>query len=246
MFSFFKSSKVDADLSFIGIDMHSHLLPGLDDGLKELDQTIAFVKELNTLGYHSLVCTPHILSDLYPNTPDTILPRLTIVREALKENNIPVQIHAAAEYMVDTDMESYVKSGKPLLTFGKNYILIEMSYLAASPNIEQVIFELRMKGLQPILAHPERYNFYHHDFSKYERMKDLGCLLQMNLLSISGYYGKGIKLVAEKLAKNKMIDLVGTDMHHTNHLNALKELATKKEFYKLMENIDLKNSSLLD
>lgn len=246
MFSFFKSSKVEADLSFIGIDMHSHLLPGLDDGLKELDQTITFVKELKALGYHSLVCTPHILSDLYPNSPDTILPKLDIVREALKENNIPVHIHAAAEYMVDTDMESYVKSGKPLLTFGKNYILIEMSYLAASPNIEQVIFELRMKGLQPILAHPERYNFYHHDFSKYERMKDLGCLLQMNLLSISGYYGKGIKLVAEKLAKNKMIDLVGTDMHHANHLNALKELATKKDFYKLMENIDLKNSSLLD
>ena len=246
MFSFLKSSKVQADLSFIGIDMHSHLLPSLDDGLKELDQTVSFVKELNALGYHSLVCTPHILSDLYPNSPDTILPKLDIVREALKKNNIAVQVHAAAEYMVDTDMESYVKSGKPLLTFGKNYILIEMSYLAASPNIEQVIFELRMKGLQPILAHPERYNFYHHDFSKYERMKDLGCLLQMNLLSISGYYGKGIKLVAEKLARNKMIDLVGTDMHHINHLNALKELATKKEFYKLMDNIDLKNRNLLD
>jgi len=97
MFSLFGSPKIKADLSFIGIDMHSHLLPGLDDGLKELDQTIAFVSELHQLGYHSLICTPHILSDLYPNNPETIIPKLDIVRAALKEKDIPVKIHAAAE-----------------------------------------------------------------------------------------------------------------------------------------------------
>ncbi len=243
--SLFGSSKVVPDLSFIGVDMHSHLLPGLDDGLKDLDETLEFIKELQSLGYYKLICTPHIFSDMYPNTPETILPKLNIVQEALKENGIAMQIEAAAEYMVDAEFEQTVKEGKPLLSFGKNLILIEMSYMAASPNIEQVIFELRMKGLQPVLAHPERYNFYHQQFSAYERFVDLGCLLQMNLLSLSGYYGKPVKMVAEKLLKNQMIDLLGTDMHHRNHLGALKSLASQKDFYKRWENVNIKNKALL-
>ena len=245
MFSLFKKSTVQPDLSFIGIDMHSHLLPGLDDGLKELESTISFIEELHTLGYHKLICTPHIMSDLYPNTPDTISDKLQQVRTALRQKSIPVTLEAAAEYMVDTDMEQYVKAGKPLLTFGKNLMLIEMSYLAVSPNIEQVIFELRLKNIQPVLAHPERYNFYHSKFESYERFVDLGCLLQVNLLSLSGYYGKPVKSIAERLLKNKMVDLLGTDMHHLNHLNALKELASQKNFYKLFEDVEIKNKELL-
>ena len=140
MFSFFKKKAVTQDLSFIGVDMHSHLLPGLDDGLKDIETTISFIGELHAMGYTKLICTPHILAELYPNSPETILPKLDLVREALKQTDIPVTIEAAAEYMVDTDMEKLVRSGKPLLTFGKNLILIEMSYLAVSPNIEQVIF----------------------------------------------------------------------------------------------------------
>lgn len=245
MFSFFKKKVVTPNLSFIGVDMHSHLLPGLDDGLKDIETTISFIGELHAMGYTKLICTPHILAELYPNSPETILPKLDLVREALKQNDIPVTVEAAAEYMVDTDMEKLVRSGKPLLTFGKNLILIEMSYLAASPNIEQVIFALKLKGLQPVLAHPERYVFYHGDFEKYERMADLGCLLQVNLLSLLGYYGKHIKVVAEKLFERKMVSLVGTDMHHINHLNGLKELATRKEFYKLIEGAELQNKTLL-
>jgi len=245
MFSLFKKKHVSPDLSFIGADMHSHLLPGLDDGLQDLDTTITFVRELHSLGYTKLICTPHILAEIYRNTPETILPKLDLVREALKQNDIPVTIEAAAEYMVDPDMEALVKSGKQLLTFGKNLILIEMSYLAASPNIEQTIFALKVKGLQPVLAHPERYTFYHAEFDKYQRMVDLGCILQVNLLSLLGYYGKHIKVVAEKLLANKMISFVGTDMHHINHLTALKELASRKEFYKLLEGTNLLNSTLL-
>lgn len=246
MFSLFKK-KITPDLSFIGVDMHSHLLPGLDDGLKDMESTVEFIRELHGLGYTRLICTPHIFAELYPNNPDTILPKLEAVRSALKENNIPVTVDAAAEYMVDTDMEELVKSGKPLLTFGKDkkLILIEMSYVAASPNIEQVIFALKLRGLQPVLAHPERYNFYHPDPEKYERMVELGCLLQVNLLSLLGYYGRPVKMAAEKLISKNMISLVGTDMHHINHLNALKDLATKKEFYKLMEKVNLLNKSIL-
>ena len=246
MFSFLKKKEIiHPDLSFIGVDMHSHLLPGIDDGVQTIAESLTCIKTLQHLGYKKLICTPHIISDMYPNDRETILPRLEEIREALKENNIDIAIEAAAEYMVDLEMEKQVLSGEPLLTFGNNLILIEMSYVAPSPNIEQVIFQLRLKGLQPILAHPERYVFYHNNLDNYQRFIDLGCMLQINLLSLFGYYGKQIKLVAEKLLKNKMVDLLGTDMHHQRHLMALMELSTKKEFYKLLEDVKIKNKKLL-
>lgn len=245
MFSFFSSKKVTPDLSFIGVDMHSHLLPGLDDGLQELDQTMEFMRKLQQMGYRKFICTPHILSDMYPNSPETILPKLEIVRSALLENKIDVQVDAAAEYMVDIDFESLVNENKQLLTFGKNFILIEMSYAAPSNNIESVIFNLKLKGLQPILAHPERYNYYLGNFKQFQRFIDLGCYLQVNLLSLLGYYGEPSKHTAISLLKKGMITFLGTDMHHENHLNALKSLASKKSFYKLFENIQIRNKELL-
>lgn len=245
MFSFFSSKKVTPDLSFIGVDMHSHLLPGLDDGLQELDQTMEFMRKLQLMGYRKFICTPHILSDMYPNSPETILPKLEIVRSALLENKIDVQVDAAAEYMVDIDFENLVNENKRLLTFGKNFILIEMSYAAPSNNIESVIFNLKLKGLQPILAHPERYNYYLGNFKQFQRFIDLGCYLQVNLLSLLGYYGEPSKHTAISLLKKGMITFLGTDMHHENHLNALKSLASKKSFYKLFENIQIRNKELL-
>ncbi len=245
MFSFFRTAKVTPDLSFIGADMHSHLLPGIDDGLKTLDETITFIAALQQLGYSKLICTPHIISDMYPNDADTIMPKLELVQQALQQKNINIKIEAAAEYMVDLEMEKNILAGKPLLTFGKNLILIEMSYMAPSPNMERVIFQLRLKGLQPVLAHPERYSYYHRDFKTYQRFIDMGCLLQVNLLSINGYYGKQIKQVAEKLITTGMVSLIGTDMHHQTHLDGLTELASNKNFYQLLQNVDIRNKALL-
>src|SRR5579885_3292051 len=157
MFSLFKKNElVKPDLSFLAADMHSHLLPGIDDGVQTIEESVAFIKELESLGYKHLICTPHIISDIYPNSPETILPKLELVKKAVKENNINITIDAAAEYMVDIEMERLIIDGKQLLTFGKekNLILIEMSFVGPSPNIDQVIFQLRLKGLQPVLAHP--------------------------------------------------------------------------------------------
>jgi tyrosine-protein phosphatase YwqE len=247
MFNFFKraTKTVDPDLSFLGVDMHSHLLPGIDDGLEEVEQSVRFIADLQKLGYRKLICTPHILSDLYPNSPATILPKLEIVRNALKEANVDVELEAAAEYMVDHDFAALITSKKEdLLIIGGEYILIEMSYLSPSPNFEKVVFDLRMLGLQPILAHPERYSYYHNQFSQYERFKELGCRLQVNLLSLSGVYGPHVKKTAEKLFKQQMVDFLGTDMHHDRHLSMLKNLATKQEFYDLIADAELLNKTL--
>jgi tyrosine-protein phosphatase YwqE len=245
MFGLFKNSPVIPDLSFIGVDMHSHLLPGLDDGLETLEQSVAFVKELKLLGYEKLICTPHILSDFYKNSPETILPKLLQLKEALVENDVSIKLEAAAEYMIDYEFEELVYSGIPLLTFGNNNILVEMSYLAVSPNFEKMIFELKLRGLNPILAHPERYNFFHQDFQNYQRLKDIGCLLQVNLLSLAGYYGKPVRKAALKLIDENMIDFIGTDMHHLDHLEAMKAFTSHKDFYKIVKDVPFKNRMLL-
>lgn len=247
MFSFFKRKQTKADLSFIGVDMHSHILPLLDDGSQSMDDSIRFLEELSELGYEKFICTPHTLAEVHPNTPQTVLPRLEEVRKELKKRGIRLPLDAASEYMVDMDMEEKIGNHeKELLTFGKNknFILIEMSYLAESTNIENVVFELCSKGLQPILAHPERYNYYHGNFDRYERMKDLGCLMQSNILSFSGYYGKYVQVTAEKLAKAKLVDLIGTDLHHDRHLEALKDLSTRGSFYKIMDTLEIRNREL--
>jgi len=246
MFKLFGSSKVARpDLSFLGADMHSHLLPGLDDGLKTMDETMAFMQELQQMGYQKLICTPHILSDMHPNTPSTILPKLEMVRTELVKRNINISVEAAAEYMIDLEFEQLIDSGAPLLTFGqKNYILIEMSYLAPSPNLEKIIFNLQMKELKPVFAHPERYTYYHGRFSNFTRLIDLGCVLQVNALSLSGYYGKEVKKVAEALFKNEMVSFLGTDMHHDKHMGMFKELVVKKDFLSIVSNAGLLNNTL--
>src|SRR5690348_8252961 len=129
MFSFLKKKEVRPDLSFIGVDMHSHLLPGLDDGVQTIAESLACIKTLQNLGYRKLICTPHVISDMYQNDGKTILPKLKEVKAALKENNIDIAIEAAAEYMVDIEMEKLIPGDEPLLTFGNNLILIEMSYV---------------------------------------------------------------------------------------------------------------------
>jgi tyrosine-protein phosphatase YwqE len=244
-FSFFKPRPVTPDLSFIGVDMHSHLLPGIDDGLKTPEQTVEFVRELHTLGYKKLICTPHILSGVHNNTPETIGEALNIARAALAEAEIPVTLEAAAEYMIDDEFEKKLKANEKLLTIGNNYLLIEMSYIAPPLNLNEVLFELQMRGYKLILAHPERYNFYHGDFKQLENFRDRSILFQMNILSMSGYYGKEVKKACEKLIDSKMVEFIGTDMHHENHLKATKAFTASKEFYKLVKDIPLMNMSLL-
>lgn len=247
MFSFFvkKHTEHPIDLSFIGVDMHSHLLPALDDGIQRVEEAVAFMKKMHSFGYQKLVCTPHILNGVHNNSPQTILPALEKMQEELIKQDVPVRLEAAAEYMVDHEFEMMIERKDPLLIFGDHYILIEMSYVAASPNIEKVIFQLKLEGLQPVLAHPERYNYYHHEFDRYVSLKDKGCLFQVNFLSLAGYYGTPVKQIAEKLMHYGIIDFIGTDMHHQNHLNALEKFASHKSARQMLQRYDFLNHTLL-
>jgi protein-tyrosine phosphatase len=231
------------DLSLLGCDIHSHFIPGIDDGSKNLEESVHMITELYNMGYKKIITTPHIMSDYYRNTPEIILNGLEKVKTALQEKNIPVEIQAAAEYYLDFDLERKLDEEK-LLTFGNNYVLFEISYMNPPDNLFHVIFKMQTLGYKPVLAHPERYNFWHNDFEKYEAFIDKGVLLQLNINSLTGYYSIATKKIAEQLIEKNMISLLGSDCHHIGHINLIKEVVYEKALLQLIESGKLLNNKL--
>lgn len=232
-----------ADLSILGTDVHSHFLPGIDDGAKSVEDSVKMITVMHELGYKKVITTPHIMSDFYRNTPTIITGKLEEVRAALKEAGVPVTVEAAAEYYLDFDFERKL-SEERLLTFGQNYLLFEVSYMNPPDNLDHVIFKMQTSGYKPVLAHPERYNFWHNNFEKYEQLKDKGVLLQLNINSLTGYYSLSTKKISEMMIDKGMIDLLGTDCHHTGHLELIKKCRYEKHLHKLLGSGKLLNSTL--
>lgn len=229
------------DFSFLGADMHSHLIPGIDDGAQTIEDSIELITRMQQLGYNKIVTTPHIKVDSYPNTPGIILNGLAEVKEALVDRGIDMQIHAAAEYFIDDHFMQLLDS-EQLLTVYKNEVLVEISFMFEPVQLNEIIFKLTSKGYQPIMAHPERYAYYHNDLSKYEELKNRGCYLQMNLNSIGGYYGKPVKQVAEKLFSMGLYDYVGSDMHHVKHADVTESITRKPDVMALLQSKPLRNT----
>jgi len=243
MFSIFKrKSPLAADLGWLSVDIHSHLLPGIDDGSPDVKTSINLIRGLYELGIRRFVCTPHVFKELYPNNSETITAAFKLVEMELGGTEMEVEIAAAAEYMVDENFR--ILDG--LMCLPGKYLLIEMSYLNETPNIEQVIFDLQINGYKVILAHPERYNFYHNDRARFERFRDMGVLLQLNLLSVTGYYGKEVKRTADYLLEKKFYDLAGTDLHHDKHLSALIKAVESGLLYKKIGEYPFKNKELFN
>lgn len=244
MFNFFKkSSPTLHPLSVLHTDMHSHLIPGIDDGAKTMEDSLELIKALQGLGYKKIITTPHIYFELYPNSKAIITGGLTKLQKALKQAEIDITLEAAAEYFMDDHFEELLQKNE-LLSFASNHVLVETSFFAAPPKLENYIFQLRTKGYQPILAHPERYSFMAQNFKKYERLKDMGCLFQLNLLSIAGRYGPQIQKTAEKMLKLNMIEFLGTDLHNQDHLYGIEQMVKSNKVTKLLKKYTFKNASL--
>jgi len=246
MFGLFKKNtrlKQPVDLGLLNCDIHSHFIPGIDDGAKTIEDSIQLITAMYHFGYKKVITTPHIMSDYYKNNSEIIHGGLEKVRTALKQNNIPIQIEAAAEYYIDYDFERKLSEEK-LLTFGDNYLLFEISYMNAPSNLEHVIFKMQSLGYKPVMAHPERYNYWHNEFYKYEKMVEKGVLLQMNINSLTGYYSISTKKIAEQLIEKNMISLLGSDCHHNGHIDLIKGVVFEKQLEQLMQSGKLLNTRL--
>ena len=156
------------DLSFLRNDIHSHLIPGIDDGSPDMETTIILLKKFIDLGYKKVITTPHIMIDYYKNTPEIILSGLDKVNEEIIKNNLDIEIEAAAEYNLEPEFEDLLEKNN-LLTFGNdNYLLFELSFFDEPPKLNDIIWKMIEKGISPVLAHVERYSYWHKDYNKIE------------------------------------------------------------------------------
>ena len=236
MFDFFKSKNNSPVIDILPIttDIHSHILAGIDDGAPDIAASLQLVKGIYALGIRQTVATPHVIGDLYRNTPATINDALQKLQEACVAAGVNISITAAAEYMLDDYFITLLKHSSPLLPVYNNIILTEQSFAAPTENLHEIAFEIITAGYRPIMAHPERYYFYHQNYDAYSRLKDMGFLLQINLLSLSGYYGKPVAKAAKYILANNLADLVGTDMHHERHLEMLQSPKNLQLFHELL------------
>ncbi len=224
-------------------DVHSHLIPGIDDGAQNIDQSIELIESLIGLGYKKIITTPHIYMDYYQNTPEIILEGLNAVQIELKKRNINIQIEAAAEYFLDDHFLKEIEK-ENLLTFGDNYVLFELPFLTETPYLADAIFQMQLKGYKPVLAHVERYNYWHQSHEELHKIKDKGVLFQLNINSLSGAYGPGCKETAQYMIEKNMYNLVGSDCHHLKHIELLKQASQEKALHDLVAQGDLINSAL--
>ncbi|MDX2360050.1 MAG: histidinol phosphatase [Crocinitomicaceae bacterium] len=232
------------DLSIFKVDMHSHLIPGIDDGSATMDETIAMLAKFESFGYKKVITTPHIMSDYYRNTPEIILSGLKEVQKTAAELNLSIEIEAAAEYYFDETLMERLEKTEKLLTFGDNYVLFEFSFHTEPNQIDKLFFELITQGYKPVLAHFERYAFLFGEIEKAAKWREMGINIQMNFNSLGGHYGPEVKKQAEALVDNQLIDFVATDCHRMDHLMVLQDNSSMPYYHKLLD-LDLKNNSLL-
>jgi tyrosine-protein phosphatase YwqE len=245
-FDFLKKKTVqepENNFSRIQTDLHSHLIPGIDDGAQNMEESITLIQMLMSMGFKKLITTPHIMADYYRNTSDSILQGLEGLQKELVLRNINIPIEAAAEYYLDETFENKLKRND-ILTLGRKYVLFELSFINYPQNLFEVIDRILQKGYTPLLAHPERYPYMTGSIENYERLKDAGCYLQLNTLSLTGHYGKPTQVAAEQMVDRYLVDFIGSDMHKIKHADMLLKSLSMPYVIKLLTDYQLQNEML--
>jgi len=234
-----------ASYAALEVDMHSHLLPGLDDGAETLEDSLRLLSELTRLGFRKLCMTPHIMGDFYKNTPETIRAKLQLLQAAAKQSGIDTELTCAAEYYLDEWFLEKLEQGQELLAFGgeKKYLLIEVSYMNEPAHLKAAVFAVQAAGYTFVLAHPERYTYYYGRIEALLALRETGVLFQVNTNSFSGYYSKPAREMAKQLIQRGAVEFLGTDTHSVKHINALKRTLAEPLLVQALK-LPLLNSSL--
>jgi protein-tyrosine phosphatase len=231
------------DFGLLHTDVHSHFIDGIDDGAQTIEDSLVLLRGMRELGYKKVITTPHVMSDYYRNTTDGIKEGRDRIAEAAEKEGIGIEIGCAAEYYLDAELIPKVKS-KDVLTFGSNYLLFELPFIAEPPNLAEAVFEMQLSGFKPVLAHPERYMFWHNSFEKYHEMADKGVVLQLNINSVTGHYSPEVQRVAKKLVDAGIVELLGSDCHHERHLGLMNQARRSPILSDLFASEKLLNASL--
>lgn len=229
MFNFFTKKEYLIDHLNGFIDIHNHILPSIDDGAENIEESIELLKAFSEFGVTRFICTPHIMHNYYDNTPKTIEQSFKKLKKVVKKEGLSnIKIRYAAEHMIDDNFERILKKEKTL-PLNSTHLLVEMSYLQPSINFESAIKKIKKQQLFTVFAHPERYLYLHNNYLKtYHELKSKGILFQLNMLSLGGYYGNDIQTIAFKLLDENMYEFIASDVHNMRHLNAIKEITLSR------------------
>ncbi len=239
-----KKQLPSAATPLLTVDLHSHLIAGIDDGAKSDEESLILLQGLHAAGFRKCITTPHIYAGLYNNTPDRISIGLQRLKTICSENDLAMEIEAAAEYFFDHHFFERIAQ-QDLLTFGTRYVLFELPLNSRPAMLEDMVFKMFLNGYQPVLAHPERYHFFHdRKMVEYGKLKDRGLLFQLNLMSLTGHYTEPIRSAAIKLVRHGMIEFAGTDIHREKHLPVIRKAMEDAYYIELLSSGKLLNNSL--
>ena len=243
MFSIFQKKVYLVDLIGGITDFHNHILPGIDDGAKTVQDSTRLIKAFQNIGINSLIATPHVMGDYYPNTPKSITKAFEELKPHLDNS---IKFEYSAEYMMDQHFLEIIEKDQIIPLKGKN-VLVEMSYFQPPLNLNDILFKLQSNSFVPILAHPERYAYFHsNDLQKYKDLKSRGCRFQLNMLSLSGHYGIGIQKTAYQLLENRMIDFISSDVHRLGHIEKIEKIKVARKYKALLDRVIAGNHKLFE
>jgi tyrosine-protein phosphatase YwqE len=235
--------KKKAILSSIATDIHSHLIPSIDDGSQSIETSLELIKDLQKAGYKRLITTPHNLHPKFGNNCDAISCGLVKLQDACVKADLDIEITASCEYYYGLKFLEHIRNDN-LLHINK-FVLFEFSYQHEPNNLEETIYELKSRGYKPLLAHPERYIYWHNKLERYEYLKNLGVYFQLNLNSLIGYYSAPVQKVAKHLSQKGFVDFIGSDTHHHTHTNSLLKVFKDKNYNELFKTNTILNDSLV-
>ncbi len=242
MFNWFLKKETFQQSYPITVDIHSHLLPGIDDGAKSFEDSEKIIRKLMELGFTKLITSPHV-HELYRNSTETILGKLTELRTYLKEKEIDITIDTVAEYHVDEWLIHELNEQKPLLTFHGKHLLFETNFFAEPLVLNDFIFKISSQGYVPVLAHPERYLYLVNNVTRIEDLLARGVLFQLNTTSLAGLYGPVVEKLAKFLIDQRCVHLLGSDCHTLFQAETLQR-SMKTKYYQKALSLPLLNHSL--
>lgn len=214
------------------IDIHSHILPGIDDGARTLDESIDIIQELSHQGVTGIIATPHYITDtMYTSSRYDNLRLLSKLKQAIREAGIDAQVYLGNEIFIDIKIAELLRRGVVSTLADSKYVLVEFSLNEEYPNYADILGNLMELGYMVILAHPERYAMAEENYGRLEELQEMGVLFQCNAGSFIGQYGKSVEKLAVRLAKEKRIFALGSDIHHAHGDNRVARAQRKLRRY---------------
>lgn len=228
LFSFLSKKSEPARLPF-KTDIHCHIVPGVDDGSPDVETSVELVKRMGEWGIERIIATPHITEATFENTPEILDPALDELLDGLRAKGVNIPVSRASENRIDDFFREQFAAGQ-ITPYPNNYILVENSFIQEPWDLDQFLFDLKIKGYHPILAHPERFHYYFDEHpERYDAIHRAGTYFQINVLSLAGAYSKQEKRAAEKLIEKGYVDFLGTDLHNFRHADAIDAYLRTKD-----------------